>query len=664
MRALLRRYRLSLVLLAVAGGVCAYWLAAGRPSAFRSVSSVAPSAHTATATSTPPPAAASRPPLAELDLRPQAVEDRLRANVQYLASDELAGRGLGGRGIELAADFIAQEFKAAGLRTDLFAGGPFQEFDISQRLVLSGGNRAELVGPKGEKTPLELHKNYRPLSWSRTGDFSFPLVFVGYGITAPQQGFDEYAGVDVAGKAVIVLRNEPQQDDPASLFEGARQSEHAFVVRKIANALEHGAEGIILCTESRTVAKRTSQTTAGRRPVEADPLLNFTTRGKRPAEPIVVLHCRRSVVEAVIQAARGVSLGELERRVDENLKPQSCELTGWRMVGHVSMKNQRRSLKNVAASRDGEGKLAQEAIVVGAHYDHLGSGGITSLAPWTASIHHGADDNASGTAVLVEVARQLAQTRAQDSRQLLFIAWTAEEAGLVGSEEYCSRPLMPLKSTRAMLNLDMVGRLRQRRLMVFGAETSRAFSPLVNRLSSAYDLTPRFAPAEFAPSDHVSFYERGVPVLHFFTGLHGDYHRPTDTADKLNYEGMRKITGLVADLVGELSTTTRLEANRRAFEDLTIEPTPPAARTAYLGVASVAAQRGPGYAVAAVQPGSPAARSGLRAGDVILKWDGEEVRQPADLVALVRRRKPADRVPLTIRRGETLLEVSVVLGRR
>ena len=492
--------------------------------------------------------------------------------------------------------------------------------------VLSAQSR-RAVGPKGEKTPLELHKNYRPLSWSRTGDFSFPLVFVGYGITAPQQGFDEYAGVDVAGKAVIVLRNEPQQDDPASLFEGARQSEHAFVVRKIANALEHGAEESSL-TESRTVAKRTSQTTAGRRPVEADPLLNFTTRGKRPAEPIVVLHCRRSVVEAVIQAARGVSLGELERRVDENLKPQSCELTGWRMVGHVSMKNQRRSLKNVAASRDGEGKLAQEAIVVGAHYDHLGSGGITSLAPWTASIHHGGRQRLRrGSA-----RRSRAPTGPNPCprlRQLLFIAWTAEEAGLVGGEEYCSRPLMPLKSAR-VLNLDMVG-AHAAALMVFRRRRPGR-SPLVNRLSSAYDLTPRLRSGGFARA--IMFRSTAACRASFLHRIARRLPSPNRHADKLNYEGMRKITGLVADLVGELSTTTRLEANRRAFEDLTIEPTPPAARTAYLGVASVAAQRGPGYAVAAVQPGSPAARSGLRAGDVILKWDGEEVRQPADLVAL------------------------------
>lgn len=661
MKALLRRFRLGLILLA-AGGACVWWLAANIPSASRPVTTGAPRAPVAATDS----AATRRPPLPDLDLQPQAVENRLRQSVQYLASDELAGRGLGGRGIDLAADYIAREFAAAGLRTDLCSKGPFQEFDVSQQLVLAGDNRAEIVGPSGKKTTLELHKNYRPLSWSRTGDFSLPLVFVGYGITAPRHGFDEYAGLDVAGKAVIVLRNEPQQDDPKSVLQGTKQTEHAYVVRKIANAAEHGAQGIILCTESRTVAKRSSQKTVTRVPFDADPLLAFTVRGKMPAQPILVMHCRRSVVEEVVQSARGVSLDELERRIDERLKPQSCDLAGWRIAGQVSMKHRRRSLKNVAACRDGDGKLAEEAIVVGAHYDHLGSGGITSLAPWTASIHHGADDNASGTAALIEVARQLARKNSRDSRRLLFIAWTAEEAGLVGSEEYCSHPLVPLKSTRAMINLDMVGRLRQRRLMVFGAETSKAFSPLVNRLASAYDLAPRFAPAEFAPSDHVSFYERRVPVLHFFTGLHGDYHRPTDTADKLNYDGLRKITGLVADLVAELATAERLEANRRAFDDLTLEPTPPVARTAtaYLGVVRDTAHRGPGYAVASAQRGSPAERAGLRAGDVILRLGGEEIREPADLATFVRRRKPDERVVLVIRRGNALLELSAVLGRR
>jgi len=264
----------------------------------------------------------------------------------------------------------------------------------------------------------------------------------------------------------------------------------------------------------------------------------------------------------------------------------------------------------------------------------------------------------------MEVARELAARNSRFSRRLLFIAFTAEEAGLAGSEEYCDHALVPLTKTRAMINLDMIGRLRRGRLMVFGAETAEPFRPLVQRLSSPYDLMPEFASAEFGPSDHLSFYERRVPILHFFTGLHADYHRPSDTAEKLNYEGMRKITGLVAELAAELANLERLDPSRQAFEDFGWEPTPAAAGTAYLGVARDAAHRGPGYWVASVRRGSPAQRAGLRAGDVILRMGGEEIRGDADLTEGVRRRKPGDRVVLVIERSGTHWELSVVLGGR
>ena len=608
-----------------------------------------------------------------LDLGPQAIEQRLREAASYLASDELQGRGPGSRGIDLAADYIARQFAAAGLKTDLLDGKPYQEFAASEHLALGPANHAELIAPDGKKTSLELGKNYTPLWWSSAEVWDLPLVFAGYGITAPRLAYDDYAGLDAAGKAVIVLRHEPRQESPGAVFGAARPTEHAYLARKLATAVEHGARCVIFCTDEHAVASRSAagKAAADRQVPGADPLLNFRTRGPAPKRRIPVLHCRRSVVEGIIQAARGTGLTDLEREIGRALKPQSFELSGWRVAGEVSLRRERRALKNVVAVLEGRGPRAEETIVLGAHYDHLGMGGITSLTPWTSAIHHGADDNASGTAVLLELARQLAARGRTLSRRLLFVAFSAEEIGLVGSEHYVGHPLVPLKQTIAMLNLDMVGRLRRETLIVYGSDSARSFPALAKRLASRHGLYLRLSPAEFGPSDHLSFYSHNIPVLHFFTGLHEDYHSPSDVAEKLNYPGMRRVAGLVADAVTELADAD--ERPQFSGEDMAMAEMellspratgPVAGTSAYLGMRADLAHQGPGYAVAWVRQGSPADRAGLRAGDVILKWAESRIEKAGDLVAILRRKKPGERAALVITRGDTTLQVEAVLGQR
>jgi hypothetical protein len=398
--------------------------------------------------------------------------------------------------------------------------------------------------------------------------------------------------------------------------------------------------------------------------------MDFQIRPQLSKRRVPVVHCRRAAIDAVLQSALEMTLDEVERRIDEDLEPRSRQLAGWRIVGEVSLRRAGRPLKNVVATLEGQGPSATEAIVIGAHYDHLGKSRLATLDP-SRTVHNGADDNASGTAVLLEVGRQLAARRRPPARTLVFIAFTAEEIGLVGSEYYAQHPLVPLEQTIAMLNLDMVGRLRNRTLIVQGIDTAVEFDSLVAQPASEHDLRIDRWSGGFGFSDHTSFYAQGVPVMHFFTGLHRDYHRPSDDYEKLNYQGMRQIAQIVTDVVADLAdaeTSLQPASPDMLAGDLLglLFPIRDAggAERAYLGVTSDPRHTGPGYAVARIVTDSAAERAGLEPGDIILRLDDVDVRQGRDLPDAVRGKKPGDRVTLTIRRGGVRRKLQATLGRR
>lgn len=527
----------------------------------------------------------------------EEVENRLMESVRYLASDRLQGRGVGTRGLDLAADYIAEQFAEIGLKTDLYDGTAFQTFYLRGGLRPAPTSTLALVGPDGTRIELKLGEDFTPLSLTGVGSFDLPLVFAGYGITAPDLGYDDFDGIDASGKALVLLRREPQQNDPQSGFNGTRMSQHAPFVRKVANAIAQGAAAAVFCTDAHAVDARARQRDAwqatvdelvdahsefralphptsqqlqrhvqrirglaqriervgGRMPLDDDPLLGFSVAGALDERRIPVLHCRRRVVDRVLGAALTTDLATLERQIDQGPTPHSAALDGWRLTGQIALTRRGPALKNVLGALEGTGPQAEETIVVGAHYDHLGYGGAGSLS-LTRAIHNGADDNASGTAVLVEVARQLAARREPLPRRIVFIAFTAEEMGLVGSKRYASNPLVPMNKTVAMVNLDMVGRLTNERLSVYGTGTAQRFGSIIDRLNKDYGFRITKLASGYGPSDHASFHARGVPVLHFFTGLHGDYHQPGDDYDKLNVAGMRRIAEMVTELVVELAT--------------------------------------------------------------------------------------------------------------
>ena len=502
--------------------------------------------------------------------------------------------------------------------------------------------------------PLKLGVDFTPLAAGGSGAFDLPLVFGGYGITAPAEKFDDYAPLGDAAKsaATILLRQEPQKDDPHSVFDGNQASQHAALTRKVANASEHEARAVVFCNDA---------------DADGDDLMAFTRAGEgSTARTMPVLHLRRSAVDEAVRQALGRPLVEIQKGIDEKLEPASAPLPGWRIRGNVAIDRIETKAKNVLAFLPGKGRPAAggepavapgETVVLGAHYDHLGYGGGGSLAPGEKAIHHGADDNASGTAVLVEVARRLA-AEGPLARSVLFIAFSGEERGLLGSGHYAANATVPLADTVAMVNLDMVGRLDGDKVIVHGTGTGTGLEQLVDRLVAAHGLEVAKEPGGFGPSDHASFYAKKVPVLHVFTGSHTDYHRPTDTADKINFDGMDRLTQLVIDLVRDLAN----RPDRPAYIEVAAPAFARGGDRPYFGSIPDFGRPGKGYAISGVSKDSPAAKGGLQGGDRIVRVGDSAIVNLEDFDSALRKHKGGDTIPVVVDRAGTEVTLDVTLG--
>ncbi len=493
------------------------------------------------------------------------VQKRLAADVQFLSADEMRGRGPGTGGLDRAADFIAQRWESLALNTHLFEGSPFQMFTIPGSVEASKPerNRLRWTFNQQESVALELDRDFRPISLGGNGVFQGPLVFVGYGISAKDKNleYDDYAGLDVRGKVVIMLRKEPQQSDPNSVFDGTQSSRHALFATKLATAIRQGAAGLIFVNDNVSFEKSNIGKSDER---EVLPGIEDAGRPSNSKTSIPTIFITRAVVDAWLNRVRpSVSLARIEKEIDSDLQPRSFELENWSAAGEVLLEKSSLQIKNVIASIDGNGSLANETVVIGAHYDHVGMGGAGSLAPGIIEVHNGADDNASGTAALLEVTRRFAEepnAESQPRRRLVFIAFTGEERGLLGSRHYVAHPRFAIESTVAMINLDMVGRLTDDQLIIFGTGSSPAFDSNIESANRNAKLRIRKQSEAIGPSDHQPFFEQKVPVLHLFTGLHNDYHRPSDDFEKINTEGMVSITDIVYQLGLDLAKTPKRPA--------------------------------------------------------------------------------------------------------
>ncbi|HSF23299.1 MAG TPA: M20/M25/M40 family metallo-hydrolase [Blastocatellia bacterium] len=585
--------------------------------------------------------------------------ERIVRHIQFLASDKLQGRRTGTPAADEAAAYIAKEFQSYGLEPASTAGF-LETFDFVAGCKLGAQNRFRVQDSTGARE-LKVGDEFMPLAFSSGAIAEGEVVFVQYGISAPELQYDNYKDVDAHGKIVMILRGSPDGDNPHGRFADFTQP-GIEIQNKTLKAREKGARGIIFVSEEKSFSDdRLSR-------LRHD--LNFLDAGI----PVVSVNRRLAayLLNNAISRAGEREDASTEDSVDKLKKAatsvalRDCTVTFKTDVVKINGRS-----ANVAGVLKGsDPKLASEYVVIGAHYDHLGLGGPESLAAKPeGEIHHGADDNASGTSGLLELARSLAAEPVKPKRSIVFIAFSGEEMGLLGSSAYAKKPAAPLASTVAMLNMDMIGRLRQGSLFIGGVGTSPTWKPLLEKLNqksapasaagngsgSRFQLS--FGQDGFGPSDHQSFYVHDVPVLFFFTGTHDDYHKPTDTADKINSEGERQ----VVEFVREAAIAVADEPGRIAFTKVKTEPRPTGRGfRVYLGTVPNYSDQSDGMKLDGVRPGSPAERAGLRAGDIVVKLGKTPIKNVYDYTYALGEMRGGEEVEVLIRRDgrETRLKIT------
>lgn len=607
---------------------------------------------------------------------------QMKKDLFYLASDELQGRGVETKGLVLAGDYIAKTFKDAGLKPGGPNGSYFQPFTFPVGApVLGTPNALKLAGPDGKEFDLKYGTEFVPTGMTGAGKKSGGLVFVGYGINAPKLKYNDYADIDVKGKFVVFLRKTPRPDNMEKPFDPDPNSALPALGFKVTTAIINGAAGVIIVND----------VTYGK---AGDALVEFSYRAG-PQVAIPVLQIKRAVLDKLLDANEK-KLADIEKAIDDDLKPQSFELKGWIAASEVTVTTPSITARNVIAVAEGAGPLADETVVVGAHYDHVGMGEPGSLlgAAGKGKIHNGADDNASGTTGLMEMARRFGAMKNRIGRRVVFIAFSAEERGLFGSIHYCKEPTFPLDKTVFMLNMDMIGRVTEvaedaalakvngvaalagihgpvlkavkDRVVLYGTGTATGMDQLVDGVNQKFDFKLIKVPGGEGPSDHDSYYRKKIPVLFFFTGTHRDYHRPTDTADKINLPGLKKVVDMGEVFVTHYATATerpKFQATQGGWSDPTQERAAPAVRprpAAKLGImpGNYEAKEG-GVLVEDVSPGGAAEKSGLKAKDIIIEIAGKPVKEIQTYMTIMAGLRPGQEIEVIVIRNDKKVTVKV-----
>jgi hypothetical protein len=575
--------------------------------------------------------------------------------VKYLASEKMRGRATGSPELEKAAGYIRDQFRSMNLKP-LSGDSYFQDFEVTTSARLGQHNQISYAsGQKQEQ--LRFEKDFIPLNLSSAGQASGEIVFAGFGITAPEYNYDDYAGLDVKGKIVLLLRHEPQEFDEKSVFEGKVYTAHSQIFSKAVNAKLHGAKAVLMVND---VAVHSA---------DADELEKFGATAGPANAGIEFVQLKASIADQWLGLA-GKSLAQVEADIDKDLHPESFALpASLRMDMDIDIGREVKTVHNVGAYLPGE---TADYVIIGAHYDHLGLGEQFSMAPSLAgTVHPGADDNASGTAGVIELARWFAR-EPRHKRGILFLTFAGEELGLLGSSYYANHPILPLDHAVAMINMDMIGRIRDRKVYVGGVGTGTTFAELLKQLAPKHDfdadVTER---AGYGSSDHTSFTTKQVPVLFFFSGLHADYHKPSDTWDKIDAPDAVRLLDLVADVTDHLTDGSPRPQFVRVAE------TRPPGEVADPHASGKVSGYGPdfgsipdftelpnGVRFADVRPGSPAAKAGLKGGDVLTEFDGKPIQNLYDFTYALRASHPGQEVLVKVLRGNQTVEAKVLLTER
>ena len=572
---------------------------------------------------------------------PLITSEEIKANIYYLASDDMKGRFTGSPEERKAGDYIKSEFETYGLKP-AFNGNWFQEFPFVEKVQLTKANSLTL-DINGQKQNLKLGKEFTTVSYSANGKVTGDLVFAGYGISAPKLGYDDFAGLDVKGKIVVVMRYHSEHDSSKSEFD-----RYASFRNKATIAKEKGAAGIILVN--------------GYAPVnEDDPLMDLRYDGAPPMSDIFVQNMKRLFVDQLFKS-EGLNFLDYQKKIDASKKPASFAFKNAKATLSTGVKEIVSKGRNVAGMIEGsDPTLKNEYIVIGAHYDHLGIDQLKESSMYKGKepmIHHGADDNASGTSGLLEIAEKFGSIKERVKRSIIFVAFSGEELGILGSTYFTNNSPVPLNEIAAMLNMDMVGRLNsENSLTIIGTGTSSEWKTLLNE-KNKYGFKLGFNEGGSGGSDHQAFTNKNIPVLFFFTGTHSDYHKPSDTADKINNEGEARVVNYVYDIADDID----LEAKRPDF----IKVEEPASRgevrtRVTVGTVPEFGFSGNGYKISGVTEGGPAAKAGMKANDIIIKFGPKTVNNIYDFMYAMGDYKAGDKVEVVVLRDGKEVKLNVEL---
>lgn len=582
------------------------------------------------------------------DTKAEITVEDLKKHVYALASDEMAGRLTGTDGEQQATAYVADAFTALGLAPAGDDGGMFQNFGFTAGVALTDGN-ALSVSVDGKAQTLAVDKDWRPLAFSRSGAADeASVVFAGYGIVASADGdrpaLDSYADLDIKDKWVLLWRGMPGDLSAKQRTELARFADLRY---KASVAKSRGAIGVIFAPPQREEYS------------DGLPRLAYEANSGVSGLPVIAVSREAS---SRMLSILGDDLAEMSKTIEAG-KSAGRDLIGVNVTGNIALEFEKRTGRNVLARLDLDGKDegGLPPLVIGAHVDHLGRGETSNSlarADEKGQIHYGADDNASGVASLIEVAQKLAADhkagKLKAKRDIIFAAWSGEELGLLGSTHFVEATAKAAGKedladlVTAYMNMDMVGRLKGK-LSVGGLASSRIWSGEIERRNAVMGLPIVTSDDTYQPTDVTPFYLKAVPVLSFFTGAHSDYHTPRDTAEKLNYEGMRDITRLVA-----LIARSRAQAEDEPEYLKVSRPEGREGRrmsNVFLGTIPDYAKDGiRGVALSGVLKDGPAERAGLTGGDVIVSLAGQKLENIYDYVRTLNGLKPGEAIEIAVQR--------------
>ena len=566
----------------------------------------------------------------------EITENEIMDHIRYLSHEDRGGRYPGTRGSKDVISYLVRELKSYGVKPGAGNGAYVQPFNITNGIELGENNSLIL-----NEDSLQIQSDYIPLWFSGNGTVNAPVVFAGYGFEIDDEKlkWHDYSNLDVKGKWVIVMRHSPERDKQHSLFTA-----HSGLHKKMLIARDKGAVGIVFISQ-----------------LEDDNLYPLKYISGYKNDGIPAIHLSNETADKLLKKV-GWTRQTIQETMNQSRESISFELPNTFFSAQVTLNQiQIRAANVVGLIQSGNRKYRNEFVVIGAHFDHVGFGGIGSGSRQsdTVAIHPGADDNASGTAGLLEIAQKLASQKNRLKRSVLLLGFDAEEKGLLGAKYFVEHPSVDLENIVAMLNMDMIGRMADSAFTIGGVGTSPLFEPLLDSLSLGKQYNISLTKPGYGPSDHAAFYGKDIPVLFFFSGFHDEYHKPMDTWELINLGGEKEILNLVYDVVTHLARMP----NRPVFTEA--GPKQGRMRQASkfkvtFGIVPSYSSSKEGLEVDAIsKEDGPAAKAGIKKGDVIQSMNGKSIKDIYEFMERLGELESGMTIPVTINRNGTEMELIV-----